>query len=115
MVSQMPSHHNLPALFDALWSGVAPLESFCDQVLRLVLFSHSLEGLGAAPNAFNLSAEHRERFCSPHFYSLMQVILIADNEAYILFDPPYLARCKKEIMQNYAEIIRASRPVTSFA
>ena len=59
MVSQMPSDHNLPALFDALWNGVAPLESFCDQVLRLVLFSHSLESLGAAPNAFNLSAEHR--------------------------------------------------------
>ena len=114
MVSQMPSHHNLPALFDALWNGVTPLEGFCDQVLRLVLFSHSLEGLGAAPNAFNLSAEHRKRFCSPHFYSLLQIMLIADNEAYILFDPPYLARCKKEIMLNYADIINPNRPNISF-
>ena len=114
MVSQMPSHHNLPALFDALWSGVTPLESFCDQVLRLVLFSHSLEGLGSAPNAFNLSPAHRKRFCSPHFYSLMQILLVADNEAYILFDPTYLARCKKEIMQNYADIIKPPRGSRGF-
>ena len=86
MVSALPSHRCLPQLFEALWDGVTPLESFADQVLRLVLFSHSLEGLGAAPNPFNLSADHRKRFCSPHFYSLMQVLLIADNEAYILFD-----------------------------
>ena len=102
MVSVMPSHHSLPALFDALWDGgVAPLEGFADQVLRLVLFSHSLEGLGDAPNVINLSDAHKKRFCSPHFYSLMQVILIADNEAYILFDESYLARCKKEIIQSF--------------
>lgn len=34
----------------------------------------------------------------------MQVLLIADNEAYILFDEVEVRRCRKEIMDLYAEL-----------
>jgi len=42
----MHSHQNLDAIFDLLWSDLAPRGSFVDLVLRIVMFHQSVEGNG---------------------------------------------------------------------
>lgn len=65
---------------------MAPRGSFVDQVFRLVLFSHSLEVIEDCPNLKNLSVLEQNSYCDEHFYEIMQILQIADNEAYIIFD-----------------------------
>ena len=92
-------------IFFYLWKKqVVPRDSFIDQVFRLILFHDSVETLASCPNMNNLLPKEKLRWCDSQFYKLMQVLLIADNEAYILFDEVEVRRCRKEIMDLYAEL-----------
>ena len=39
---------------------------------------------------------------------LVQIILIADNESYILFDESHVARCRREILGRHAQKLKAA-------
>ena len=101
----MAAHHNLAEIFFYLWEmQIAPRGSFIDQVFRLVLFQDSVESLAQCPSMNNLSPKEKAKYCDNQFYKLMRVLLIADNEAYILFDEVEVRRCRKEIMDLYARM-----------
>ena len=83
----MNSHHNLSEIFYVLWQQqLAPKGSFIDQVFRLVLFHNSIWALEMSPNLVSLSEADQKAYCDKSFERLMQVLLIADNESYTLFD-----------------------------
>ena len=98
VVTQMNSHHNLGEIFYLLWDvEIAPKQSFIDLVFRLVLFHDGVESLASCPNMVNLTQDEKSKYCDIAFYKLMPVLLIADNEAYILFDEVEIKRCRNEI------------------
>lgn len=56
----------------------------------------------------NLTPKEKAKFCDNQFYKLIQVLLIADNEAYVLFDEVEVRKCRKEIMEVYAKLQKSS-------
>lgn len=46
----------------------------------------------------NLTESESDRFCDDKFFRLIRILLIADNESYILFDQAHVNRCRREIM-----------------
>jgi hypothetical protein len=99
MVTVMPSHHNLPEIFYYLWErGLATRGSFVDQIFRLVLFHHSIEIMDSHPNKVNLSKSELDRYCDDQFHRLCQILQLADNEAYILFDETHVQRCRRKVL-----------------
>ena len=103
----MNAHHNLAEIFYYLWdTEVARRDSFIDLVFRLVLFHDSVESLASCPNMVNLTPKEAARYCDNSFYKLMQVLLIADNEAYILFDEVEVQRCRREITTLYDKLLK---------
>ena len=110
VVTQMAAHHNLAEIFFYLWEmQIAPRDSFIDQVFRLVLFQDSVESLAQCPNMNNLTPKEKAKYCDNQFFKLIQVLLIADNEAYILFDEVEVRRCRKEIMDLYTRMKKDRR------
>ena len=103
----MNAHHNLPEIFHLLWElKIAPRDSFVDQVFRLVLFHDSIEALATRPNMINLSTKEKTKYCDQIFYKMMQILHIADNDSYVLFDESHQARCTREIMSLYGSLVK---------
>ena len=65
------------------------------------MFHHSLEAVDTHPNKINLSMEERKKYCDDQFFRTWQILVIADNEAYILFDTTHVQRCRKEILKRH--------------
>ena len=98
----MNAHHNLSEIFHIMWElKVAPRDSFIDQVFRLILFHDSVENLQTRPNMISLSPKEHSKWCDASFYKLIQILLIADNESYVLFDEVQVKRCRREILALY--------------
>ena len=72
----------------------------------MVLFHDGVESLASCPNMVNLTPDEKSKYCDTAFYKLMPVLLIADNEAYILFDEVEIKRCRKEITALYDKILQ---------
>ena len=107
VVTVMHAHHNLPEIFHNLWElKLAPRDSFVDQIFRLVLFHDSIEALETRPNMINLSEKEKAKYCDQTFYKLMQILHIADNDAYVLFDESHQMRCTREIMSLYGTLVK---------
>lgn len=56
-----------------------------DLVFRLVMFHQSLDGVKEWPSQQYINHEERLRYCDPHFFKLMKVVMIADSESYTIF------------------------------
>lgn len=107
IVTVMNAHHNLSEIFYYMWElKLAPRDSFVDQVFRLVLFHDSVESLATRPNMLNLSPKEKAKYCDQTFYKLIQVLLIADNESYFLFDESHQGRCRREITTLFASLVK---------
>lgn len=78
-----------------------------DLTLRLIMFHHSLEGLDHLPNMVNLSPSEKRKWCDFTFFNLVKVLMIADNESYVLFDEPHRERCRKQILAKVSAIQQA--------
>ena len=103
VVTVMNSHHNLPEIFYYLWEKeLAPRGGFVDQVLRLIMFHHSVDTQGIQSSMVNLDKGEHAKFCDAPFYKLLQSLVVADNESYILFDEPHMNRCRREVQKQYA-------------
>lgn len=101
MVTTMQSHHNLQEIFYYLWEKrLTPRDSLADQIFRVVLFHHSIEAMEAHPNMVNLSSLEKSKWCDDQFFKVCQVLQIADNESYILFDETHVQRCRREILKR---------------
>ena len=57
----------------------------------------------------NLTPKEKAKYCDNQFFKLIKVLLIADNEAYILFDEVEVRRCRKEIMDLYTRMKKDRR------
>jgi len=48
----------------------------------------------------NLSSAEKSKWCDDQFFKVCQVLQIADNESYILFDETHVQRCRREILKK---------------
>ena len=60
------------------------------------------------PNKVNLTAYERSRYCDAPFYKMVQTLIIADNESYILFDQSHINRCHREIVAKFGNFVKES-------
>ena len=86
LCTQVHSHHNLVEIFYYLWDeGLCPRDSFFDLVFRCVLFHQSLDGLKKYEPEVSLTSKEQARFCDPHFFDLIKIVMIADSGSYCIF------------------------------
>ena len=72
-------------IFHILWDqGLLRRGSFEDLVFRLVLFHRSLEGSSLNQNLVNLNKMERINYCDEQLFDLIKILMIADNQAYLL-------------------------------
>ena len=64
---------------------ICPRGSFEDLIFRLILFSQSLEGIICCQQLKLLSAQERQAYCDPTFFSLNKVLSLAIINSYTLF------------------------------
>lgn len=76
-----------------------------DYVLRLILFHQSMKAMEMQVNKVNLTDEEMQRYCDKPFYKMVQSLVIAENQSYILFDQSHIDRCNREILNNFANMM----------
>ena len=55
-------------------------------------------------NKVNLTEEERQRYCDKPFYRMIQLLIMAENKSYIMFDQSHIDRCNREILANFGNL-----------
>ena len=80
--------------------------SFGDLVFRMVMFHQSLDGHDQWPAIYALNEMERFRYCDPHLFSLMRVLMVADSESYtFLGDGDALMAARKAFQINNDQMV----------